>query len=54
MLFVGTVLGEEIGSWYIGKKIDFTSPDTFTIYEPGGTKTRFSWPDNGPIMQWEE
>ena len=53
-LFVGTAIGEDIGTWYVGKKIDFTSRDFFTVCESDGTKTRFSWPDKGHILQWED
>ena len=52
-LTIALMITGSFGSWLIGKKIDFTSPDYFTIHD-GYSKRRMRWIAHQPAEEWVE
>lgn len=50
-LVMALMIAGNFASWWIGKKIDFTSPDYFTIHD-GYSKRRMRWLAHKPAEEW--
>ncbi len=53
-LAMSTLLGGNMGAWYKGKKLDFTSIENLTIYYANGTKSKFKWIPGVEISEWQD
>jgi predicted nuclease of predicted toxin-antitoxin system len=52
-LTIALMIAGNIGSWWIGTKIDFTSPENFTIHD-GYSKRKMRWLAHQPVEEWVE
>ena len=39
-------------TWYIGKKLDFTSDELLTVHDSNGDKWKFKFPLHGDTLEW--
>jgi hypothetical protein len=51
-LVLSLMLAGDFASWYVGKKIEFTSGETLTIYGADHSKKKYKWPRGGDAMEW--
>lgn len=53
-LVLALLLAEDLRTWFVGKKIEFTSKENLTIYGSDGIRAKYRWPEHGNAMEWEE
>jgi hypothetical protein len=47
------MIAGNLGTWWVGKKIDFTSPENFTIHD-GYSQRKMRWQAHQPVEEWVE
>jgi len=51
-LIIAMMIAEKSATWWIGMKLDFTSPEHFTIYDGCNSMRRLRWLPHQPAEEW--